>query len=80
MEAADAQFSRLPYLHFPKTHQRWIRPFLTFAKADAKDGPIARWVRESYDPVRLKDWLESKGYVGAFKDIYPVPPTGNSKW
>jgi len=24
-------FSRFPYLHFPKEHQRWLQPFLVFA-------------------------------------------------
>src|SRR5262249_3124952 len=30
MDAAGAQFARFPYLHFPKKHQRWLKPFLDF--------------------------------------------------
>ena len=33
MDQARAQFARFPYLHFPKKHQRWLRPFLDFAAA-----------------------------------------------
>ena len=31
MDAAQAQFARFPYLHFPKQHQRWLKAFLDFA-------------------------------------------------
>src|SRR5476651_516837 len=28
MAEAEAQYARFPYLHFPKTHQRWLKEFL----------------------------------------------------
>lgn len=77
---AAKQFARFPYLHFPRKHQRWLRTFLDFAQEDAAGQPIATWVRERYDPVRLKDWLESRGQAGAFKDICEKPLTGMAQW
>ena len=41
--AAQAQFARWPYLHFPKEHQRWLTRFLDFAVADSSGRPIADW-------------------------------------
>jgi hypothetical protein len=77
---ASAQFARFPYLHFPRRHQRWLRQFLDFAQADAAGLPIAQWVREKYDPLGLKQWLQSRGQSGAFKDICDKPLTGIAQW
>lgn len=77
---AALQFARFPYLHFPRRHQRWLRLFLDFAQEDAAGQPIAEWVRERYDPVRLKDWLERNGYADAFRDICEKPLAGVTQW
>src|ERR1700733_11368706 len=47
LPAARAQFARFPYLHFPKTHQRWLKPFLDFAEAEANGAPLVAWTRDS---------------------------------
>jgi hypothetical protein len=80
IQHAAMQFARFPYLHFPRRHQRWLRPFLEFAQEDSAGQPIAQWVRERYDPMRLKDWLENHGHAGAFRDICEKPLTGIEPW
>ena len=79
MPAAQAQFARFPYLHFPKTHQRWLKAFLDFAREDA-DGAAAGATgsRDSYTPEKLKAWLDSHGladsYAGDFHRAQPARP------
>jgi hypothetical protein len=80
LDAAEAQFARFPYLHFPKTHQRWLRPFLSFANTESAGRPLAEWVRESYDPVRLKTWLETNGFVDTFKGVFEKPVASRWQW
>ena len=77
---AEAQFARFPFLHFPKAHQRWLRPFLTFAQTDAAGAPIAQWARKMYEPQRLKDWLEANGHAGTFKAIFEKPVASKWQW
>jgi protein tyrosine/serine phosphatase len=77
---AEAQFARFPYLHFPKDHQRWLKPFITFAEQEAKGRPIAEWVRESYDPEQLRDWLNANGFSGSFAGIFALPPGARAQW
>lgn len=76
--AAQAQFARWPYLHLPKEHQRWLQRFLDFAAADSGGRPIADWVRDTYTPQRLRDWLDANGYAGTYKNIFDKP--NSSKW
>src|SRR5436190_8212218 len=61
MDAAEMQFARWPYLHLPKTHQRWLKPFITFAQEDAGGMAVAKWARTHYDPARLAAWLDGHG-------------------
>ncbi len=75
---ARGQFARWPYLHFPKAQQRWLRHFPRFAAAEAGGRPLAQWVRESYTPQRLRDWLDAHGLAGTYKDIFVKP--NSSKW
>ena len=49
-DQAAAQYARFPYLHFPKKHQRWLRPFLDFAREDCGGMPLAAWIGEHYQP------------------------------
>ncbi|HUO89767.1 MAG TPA: hypothetical protein VMU08_11365 [Rhizomicrobium sp.] len=79
IEKANAQFSRWPYLHFPKVQQRWLKHFIDFARQDAAGRPIADWVRTSYTPERLRDWLETHGHTGTFKGIFERPSPAH-KW
>lgn len=79
-EKALAQFARFPYLHFPKQHQRWLQPFIAFAASEAAGRPIAEWTRDSYDPARLKNWLEEKGHRGTFKGIFERPVGSRWQW
>lgn len=77
---AEAQFARFPYLHFPKRQQRWLRPFLDFAREDSGATPLAQWARERYDPARLKEWLEQRGLGGSFAGLFVVPTRSKWQW
>jgi hypothetical protein len=79
-DRALGQFARFPYLHFPKEHQRWLQPFLAFAEQDAGGIAIAAWVRQRYDPQRLREWLEAHGYGGTFKGIFERPVASRWQW
>jgi len=74
-EEAAAQFAEWPFLHRPKTHQRWLRPFLDFAREEAKGRALAVWVASDYTPERLKAWLEARGLGGSFRGLYDTPGT-----
>ena len=80
MEAAETQFARYPYLHFPKRHQRWLKPFLAFAREDSRGLPVAQWARETYDPGTLKLWLESRGLAQTFAGLFVVPTRSRWQW
>ena len=77
---AEAQFARFPYLHFPKRHQRWLRPFLDFAAEDPGAMPLAQWARERYEPARLKAWLEQRGLGDSFAGLFVVPTRSKWQW
>ncbi|MGZ5927244.1 MAG: hypothetical protein ACXWLJ_11245 [Rhizomicrobium sp.] len=80
MAAARAQYARFPYLHFPKKHQRWLRPFLDFAAEDAQGLPLASWIAERYTPERLKAWLEARGLSDTHGGIFLVPTRSPFQW
>jgi hypothetical protein len=81
LDAARAQFARWPYLHLPKAEQRWLRRFVDFAQEQAQGAPIAQWVRESYAPEALRDWLEARGLGRSFKAIFEKPsPASRWQW
>ena len=75
MDEAQAQFARWPYLHLPKPHQRWLKLFLEFARDEARGKPLGEWVRESYSPELLRDWLEARDAGDTFKGLYDKPGT-----
>lgn len=79
---AEHQFSKWPYLHLPKTHQRWLRHFLAFAKEQSDGAPIGQWVRETYDPLALVEWLNNRGMRDFYMKIYEkrVGPGRQWKW
>ena len=69
---ARAQFARWPYLHLPKTHQRWLKAFVDFAKAGA-GRPLAQWLRETYTSEALRTWLVANGLGDSFRGLYADP-------
>ncbi len=77
---AQAQFARFPYLHFPKKHQRWLKPFLDFAAEDAHGMPLASWIEDHYTPEHLKDWLEARGLSNGHGGIFLVPTRSPFQW
>jgi len=77
---ARLQFSRFPYLHFPKPHQRWLARFLDFAQQDAKGAPIADWIARDYTPEKLKAWLDDNGMGDFYKAIFVNPSRSPFQW
>jgi hypothetical protein len=80
MAEAQAQFARFPYLHFPKKHQRWLKPFLDFAAEDAGGLDLAAWIAERYAPERLKAWLDGHGMAETYAGIFLVPTRSPFQW
>jgi hypothetical protein len=79
-DAAGMQFARWPYLHLPKTHQRWLKPFITFARDDAGGAPVAQWARQSYDPQHLAAWLEERGMREFYMRVFEAPTRSRWQW
>ena len=77
---ARLQFSRWPYLHFPKTHQRWLARFLDFAAQDAKARPIAEWIAQDYTPENLKAWLDANAMGDFHAGLFTVPTRSPRQW
>lgn len=69
-DEAQSQFARWPYLHLPKRHQRWLKSFLVFARADARGRALHSWIAESYVPENYKAWLEERGEGASFRGLY----------
>jgi hypothetical protein len=80
MATAQAQFARFPYLHFPKTHQRWLRPFLDFAQEDARGQALAAWIAQGYTPERLQAWLDAHGLADSYAAIFTAPTRSPRQW
>jgi hypothetical protein len=79
-DRAMAQFARWPYLHFPKAQQRWLRPFLQFAKAEAGKRPVAEWAREHYSPEGLAAWLDGQGQRHFYREIFTKAEASRWQW
>ena len=67
---AMGQFSRLPYLHFPKPAQRWLRLLPNYAETEAQGRPLADWIRDAYDPAAFAAWLEKQGQAASHGGLY----------
>lgn len=80
MPDARLQFARWPYLHFPKTHQRWLLRFLDFALQDAGGKPIADWIARDYTPEKLKAWLDANGMDDFYAGLFTVPTRSPRQW
>jgi hypothetical protein len=76
-DEASAQFAAWPYLHRPKKHQFWLKPFLAFAREAAQGRPLAQWVAEDYSDAKLKAWLDARGLGDSYRGLYdpriPIP-------
>ena len=70
---AEAQFARWPYLHLPRTEQRWLKLFIPFACEAVQSCRFDAWINESYTPEAFKAWLDSRGEHRAFRRIYGTP-------
>jgi protein tyrosine/serine phosphatase len=80
LAAALAQYARFPYLHFPKGHQRWLKPFLDFAVEDAGGLPLAEWIRGRYTPQSAKAWLDAHGLGDSYGAIFTAPTRSPYQW
>jgi protein tyrosine/serine phosphatase len=80
MPRAKAQFARFPYLHFPKTQQRWLKAFVDFAAEDAGGLPLAEWVRQRYTPEAAKAWMDSHDLANGYAAIFTVPTRSPRQW
>jgi hypothetical protein len=78
--AAAAQYARFPYLHFPKQQQRWLRPFLDFARQEANGLPLSAWIAGGYAPEKLETWLAAHGLADSHAGIFTVPTRSPNQW
>jgi hypothetical protein len=69
-DTAAAQYARFPYLHFPKQQQRWLRPFLDFARTDSNGAALSAWITNHYAPEKLEAWLAANGLAGSHVGIF----------
>jgi len=80
IEDAKAQFARFPYLHLPKTNQRWLAAFPDFAAEQSGGMPIASWIAQHYEPEKLKAWLDARGMGDSYAAIFTVPTRSPYQW
>jgi len=80
LPAARRQFSRWPYLHFPKAQQRWLARFLDFAAENAKDAPITEWIAQEYAPEKLEAWLAAHVMADFHGGIFTAPKRSPRQW
>jgi len=71
VETAQRQFRALPYLHFPRRHQRWLKTFLFAARIMAQNKPLSQWVREDYDPAEFAQRLATGTFAGIWEPWKP---------
>lgn len=67
MALARRQTRVLPYLHWPKPHQRWIRAFFDYVEADAGNQSFRQWLRTGYEAGAFGAYLDSRGMQKAWK-------------
>lgn len=70
---AEKQFDRDLFGHKPKQHQRWLKPFIAFAREAACGTPLATWITQDYAPERLSAWLTERGLADSHKGIFEKP-------
>ena len=67
---ASRQFSRFPFLHFPKRHQRWLKHFLRYAEEAGGGIPVHAWAAH-YDPAAFAAWLDGQNMRHSYRTLYP---------
>jgi hypothetical protein len=68
LAAARNQTRRWPYLHFPKTHQRWIKIFFDFYE-DRHQGLSPRdWLSQVYSKGAFAEYMRNRGLAGWWKE------------
>ena len=70
MRVAAKQFD---HGHVPKRYQHWLKPFFQFAVEDAAGRPVSDWVRQTYDPAKLAQWLSDHDLAASHKGIFTKP-------
>jgi len=73
LDRAQQQFRVLPFLHFPRAHQRWLKAFLPLARELAGGRPLAQWIRESYDPEDFARRLAPGTFHAIWEPWKPKP-------
>ena len=79
-DTAAAQYARFPFLHFPKKHQRWLRPFLDFAREDSNGSTLSSWIANHYAPEKLEAWLAAHGLADSHAGIFTTPTRSPHQW
>jgi hypothetical protein len=69
---AEKQFSLWPYLHRPRSSQRWLQLFLPFARERSSERTLRSWLGQAYSAQAFRDWLEERGEHQAFAGLYGV--------
>jgi len=70
---ARRHLRRVPYLHFPDRHQRWIRAFFDFYEADGAEMPVRQWIETHYTPEAFAAFMQGRGQHGYWR-----PPRGTA--
>lgn len=68
--AAEQQFARWPYLHWPKQQQRWLKAFVPYAAKATSCGSVRDWISTGYEPHHFKAWLEGCGLGDGFRGLH----------
>ena len=63
---AETQFALWPYLHRPKSNQRWLRHFPAYAVSQMNGLTIPDWARTRYSPEEFAGWLAGRGLAKSF--------------
>ncbi len=65
---ARRQMRLVPYLHWPKPNQRWIRAFLDFYEADGAGRRLADWLATAYAQDRFAAFMRARGQAGYWQE------------
>ena len=81
MDAALAQFARFPYLHFPKTQQRWLKLFPDFARQDSGGAPLAPMDRAKLYAGKAQGLAgRARAWRGSYAAIFTAPTRSPRQW
>ena len=69
---SQRQFAFWPYLHWPRTHQRWLKLFPAFAYESSAGKPLRTWLENGYSATGFGEWLRASGHSRSFQGLYGV--------